>query len=344
MGNIGAILIGYLLTGAMIRGFMIAPLLPMIFRSVRRTAQGKEVPKDIMNSTDMSGKVAVVTGASAGVGVEVATQLARWGAHVIMACRTEEKAQKAIAEINAKKPKGSIEYMHLDLCDWNSVRDFGNKMDSRLTDNNDKLCYLVNNAGEMVFKYEVNKEGYERMFAGNHLGHHLLIKYLLPHLNKNEDARIVNTASMAWTYKPNFDFDKFAKVPESAFNTATSYGVSKACQIMCSRELQRQLYEMKSNCTVYSCHPGLVTSEFTRNASGPLRLGAYASRIFMKTPLSGAQTSLFLLAAPQATLQPGEYYTDCGYRFTSNELRDIKREKDVWTGSDKAIEAYSRTD
>eukprot|EP00914_Ancora_sagittata_P033508 GHVO01067554.1.p1 GENE.GHVO01067554.1~~GHVO01067554.1.p1 ORF type:complete len:384 (+),score=63.44 GHVO01067554.1:134-1153(+) len=337
----GVTLLAFLIFGW--RTCMLAPLAPLLYASVRRAAQGVQVPKDIMNSTDMSGKVAVVTGAASGVGVEVATQLARWGAHVILACRTsdKEKALTTVQKINAKKTKGSVEYMHLDLCDWNSVRDFGKQMDSRLTDNNDKLCYLVNNAGEMVFKYEVNKEGYERMFAGNHLGHHLLIKYLLPHLNKNEDARIVNTASMSWTYAPTFEFDKFSKVPESDFNIPMSYGASKACQIMCTRELQRQLDEMKSNCTVYSCHPGVVATEFTRHMTGILIVTDAITQYFSKTPLSGAQTSLYLLAAPKPSLQPGEYYCDCGYTYTSDVLRDVEREKGVMAASDQAIEGYA---
>jgi len=127
------------------------------------------------NISDQTGKVAVVTGANSGIGYEMARELARKGATVIMACRSQSKGETALAQIRAENPNAKVELMLLDLGDLASVRRFADEYNSRF----DRLDILINNAGIMMPPLGKTADGFELQFGTNHLGHFALTGLLL---------------------------------------------------------------------------------------------------------------------------------------------------------------------
>ena len=140
---------------------------------------------------DLTGKVAIVTGANSGLGYETARALARKNAHVVMAVRSQEKGQAAIKQIRQESPTALLELMPLDLADLASIRQFAETFKA----NYNRLDILSNNAGVMAIPYRKTADGFEMQFGTNHLGHFALTGLLLPVLQATPNARVVNTSS-----------------------------------------------------------------------------------------------------------------------------------------------------
>ena len=140
---------------------------------------------------DLSGKVAVVTGANSGIGFETPRGLARKGAHVVLASRDEAKGTAAMRELQSELPQASLELMTLDLADLSSVRSFAEAYLS----SHDRLDILVNNAGVMAIPYRETADGFEMQFGTNHLGHFALTGLLLPVILDTPGARVVTVSS-----------------------------------------------------------------------------------------------------------------------------------------------------
>jgi NAD(P)-dependent dehydrogenase (short-subunit alcohol dehydrogenase family) len=147
---------------------------------------------------DQSGKVAVVTGANGGLGLEVARELARKGAHVVMAARDQDKAKAARASIRDEIPEASLELQPLDLASLASVH----KTAARILANHPRIDILVNNAGVMGIPERRTEDGFEMQLGVNHLGHFALTAELLPALLGSPGARVVSvtgrTGSRNW--------------------------------------------------------------------------------------------------------------------------------------------------
>lgn len=127
------------------------------------------------NMPDLTGKVIIVTGANSGIGLEAAKEFARKDAQTILACRSMDKAQVALAELQAEIPNAQAEIMQLDLASLASVRRFVETFKAKY----DRLDVLVNNAGIMMTPYGVTEDGFEQQFGVNHLGHFALTGLLL---------------------------------------------------------------------------------------------------------------------------------------------------------------------
>ncbi|RHY90095.1 hypothetical protein DYB35_005935 [Aphanomyces astaci] len=144
-------------------------------------------------SVSLKGKVAIVTGANNGIGLETARQLAKQGAHVVFACRSKERAEAAIKSVakSVGASAATLQFLPLDLADSKSIRAFADLFrKSKLP-----LDILVNNAGVNYYKRETTADGHERVFGINHLGPFLLTNLLLPTLLKSDAPRIVNVGS-----------------------------------------------------------------------------------------------------------------------------------------------------
>src|SRR5512132_1129905 len=140
---------------------------------------------------DQSGRVAVVTGANGGLGLEVARELARRGALVVLAARDQAKATSARASIRAEVPDASLELQPLDLASLASVREAA----ASVLDGHRRVDVLVNNAGVMGIDERRSEDGFELQLAVNHLGHFALTALLLPALLRGGDARVVSVTS-----------------------------------------------------------------------------------------------------------------------------------------------------
>ena len=140
---------------------------------------------------DQTGRTILITGANSGIGYEAARALAEKGAQVVMGCRNREKAEAAVAEIEAAEPAGSVEILEMDLADLESVELAAEEFRA----NHDRLDVLVNNAGLMATPNRRTAQGFEMQIGVNHLGHFLLTELLVDALKKGSPSRIVNVSS-----------------------------------------------------------------------------------------------------------------------------------------------------
>jgi len=182
----------------------------------------------------LSGRTAVVTGASGGIGYEIARQLAARGAHVVLACRDQDRAARAASLIGADAPGGVPETAELDLASLESVRRFARGFGER----HDKLDILVNNAGIAGGPRRVTADGFEAHFGVNHLGHFALAGLLLPALTR-AGGRVV-TVSSGLAAQARIDFDDLQS--ERRYRMTSAYGQSKLAGLLFALELDRRAH------------------------------------------------------------------------------------------------------
>jgi NAD(P)-dependent dehydrogenase (short-subunit alcohol dehydrogenase family) len=261
---------------------------------------------------DLTGKVAVITGANSGIGLVTATQLAKQGATVVIACRNAAKGAEAVKK--ASSGENIIVCMALDLSSLESVRAFAAEFQGK----HSRLDFLVLNAGVMACPKSLTKDGFEMQFGTNHLGHFLLANLLLPTLKKTAPSRVVTLSSCAHDKMmsnppgtisfddPNWETRKYAEWP--------AYSQSKLANILFARELAKRCEG--TGVTSYSLHPGFVQSNLTRHFAG----GGAGKYIFDSLAMSrvsglgmipvweGTQMSLSLILTPAEKLENGAYF------------------------------------
>ncbi|CAK4696622.1 hypothetical protein LEN26_014796 [Aphanomyces euteiches] len=204
------------------------------------------------------------------MGLVTARELAKKGCHVVVACRTREKALAAIDSIKPVVPDASkLEFMPLDLMNLKSVYNFADSFKAR----NLPLHILINNAGVMIPPFQLSADGIESQFATNHVAHHALTVALLPILEASALSRVVVVSSSAHNLTPGrngLDLDSLNN--ESMYSPWKWYGQSKIANIFFARELSRQLRERGiNNVYVNTLHPGVVRTELVRHTSSVLR-------------------------------------------------------------------------
>ena len=143
------------------------------------------------NIPNLTGKTALITGANSGLGYYTAKALAEKNAHVVIACRSLEKANQTIKKLKGLNPEGLFTPLELDLSDLKNIVE----VQSKIFDNFEHLDLLINNAGIMHPPKTLSAQGYEIQFAVNHLAHMLLTLKLLPIIEKKEESRIVTVTS-----------------------------------------------------------------------------------------------------------------------------------------------------
>ncbi|MGB1318758.1 MAG: oxidoreductase, partial [Flavobacteriales bacterium] len=255
------------------------------------------------------GRIAVVTGANTGLGYETALGLASKGAKVIMACRNEDKANQAMADIRKSVTDADLDFIRLDLNSLKSVREFAKAYAEKY----DKLDLLINNAGLMIPPLMRTEEGFESQFGVNHLGHFLLTNLLFPIVNKTENARIVSLSSIAHkSGRIQFDDPNW----ENSYSRGDAYNQSKVACLIFAYELQRRLNDADSSVISVAAHPGVSNTE----------LGRYVPKLIytLFTPLIPLVTHSpkeaakpTLMAALDENVVGGDYYGPTGF----NEMK-----------------------
>jgi NAD(P)-dependent dehydrogenase (short-subunit alcohol dehydrogenase family) len=206
-------------------------------------------PQDI-DIPPQTGKVAVVTGANSGIGLEAARRLAGAGADVVLAVRNPTKGAAAVDDIRASHPGAKVSAEALDLSSLASVRDFALTMAGR----DRPIDILVNNAGIMaVPKRAVTADGFELQLGTNHLGHFALTGRLLPLLRRADAPRVVTISSTAARFgRVNFDDLQ----SERKYGAWRAYGQSKLADLLFALELQRRSVANGWGVTSNAAHPG----------------------------------------------------------------------------------------
>jgi NAD(P)-dependent dehydrogenase (short-subunit alcohol dehydrogenase family) len=262
---------------------------------------------------DQSGRTAVVTGANGGLGLETARELARKGAHVVMAVRNQQKAEDALSDIRAKIPEASLELVGLDLGSQDSVREAADQILGR----HDRLDLLVNNAGVMGIPERKTVDGYEMQFGVDHLGHWTLTALLLPALLASPGARIVTVTSTA--HHIGRAVDPANPHLEGRYRPWRAYGQAKLANFHFGLGLQRQFAGAGVSAASLIAHPGLSNTDL--QAVSVRETGGGASQRFFhmlagRTGMSPAQGALSQLrAGTDPTAKGGEFY---GPLFVNN--------------------------
>eukprot|EP00762_Andalucia_godoyi_P002608 ANDGO_03356.mRNA.1 Short-chain dehydrogenase TIC 32 len=284
--------------------------------------------EQITEGIDLAGKVAIVTGASSGIGIETARVLALRNARVIMACRDLEKSEVVAAGIRKSTGNQDVAVQKLDLSDYASIREFVDEFKKR----NLGLHLLINNAGVWSPSRLENNAGLELTMATNHLGHFLLTNLLRPVLVQSAPSRVVNVSSkLHKNRKMEFD-DMFSK---KSYGSMDVYGKSKLANIMFSGELNSRL--ASSNVMSVSLHPGIISTGLIRSVN-PIFKALYGifGRPWMKTVAQGAATTLF--CATSSAVQGGLYYGDCEVHQTqSPDAKDKNLCRKLWEWSEEQV-------
>jgi len=275
----------------------------------------------------LDGKIAIVTGANAGMGMATVEALSDEGATVIMLCRNEKRAKEAYDLIMEKNKDRKLDLILCDLGDFDSIINFTNTVKEKYN----KLDILVNNAGFISLKRQETKEGLECQFGINHVGHFLLTMKLLDMMS--EGSRIVNVASGAHkTGNIYFDDINLTK----GFNVIKAYSQSKLANVLFTRELARRLKD--KGITVNCCHPGAVATNigidretgFGKTITGMLKP-------FFRTPKDGAATAVFLAMDESVKDVSGEYFYDCKIAKSSDRSKDLELAKKLFEFTEELV-------
>jgi NAD(P)-dependent dehydrogenase (short-subunit alcohol dehydrogenase family) len=263
-----------------------------------------------VNIPSQSGKRALVTGATGGLGYETSLELAKAGAEVILTGRSEAKGRTALERIRREVPNARIRFEPIDLASLASI----SRATQRLLEEGEAIDLLVNNAGVMMLpKRETTADGFERQFGTNYLGHFALTAQLLPLLEKSVAPRVVNLSSIAHR-RGKIAFDNLQG--ERAYKAWPAYEQSKLAMLMFALELQRRSdangWRLMSN----AAHPGFARTDLIANgpgSSGVLSLISRAMTPFLShSAAEGALPTLLAATSPDA--RPAAYYGPKGFQ------------------------------
>ena len=253
---------------------------------------------------DQSGRLALITGASSGLGLETARALVRRGATVVLGCRSRQRSEQARTSLLADAAGGAIDLLDLNLADLASVRAAARE----LADRYGRLDLLINNAGVMGLPRSLTSDGFEMQFGVNHLGHFALTMALLPLLRARPASRVVTVTSGA-QYFGRIAFDDLQG--ERRYDRWAAYGQSKLANVMFALELQQQLLAAGADVLSLAAHPGIARTNLqpaSVAASGSW-FEPLAYRVMgplMQSSAMGALPQLFAATAPAA--RPGGHY------------------------------------
>ncbi len=258
---------------------------------------------------DLQGRTAVVTGANGGLGFETARELARKGAHVVMAVRNLDKATAARDTIAREIPGASLELVALDLGSLASVRAAA----KTILDAHPVIDILVNNAGVMGIPFRTTSDGFEMQFGINHLGHFALTALLLPAVLRSDGGRIVSVTSSGRRFGTTVDPDDLTM--EKRYDAWRSYGRAKLSNLQFAVELDRRLAATGATVRVVAADPGFSHTDLQANSARQhpgmsQRFYDTTVRLVGTTPAKGALPQL--RAATDPTVHGGELY---GLRF-----------------------------
>jgi NAD(P)-dependent dehydrogenase (short-subunit alcohol dehydrogenase family) len=278
-------------------------------------------------------KLAVVTGANRGLGLEITAGLAAAGATVVMACRDARKAEAAAAEVRRRVPGARLEIMPLDLADLASVRDFAQQFQARHT----RLDILCNNGSAILAPPGRTRDGFETHIGTNHLGHFALTGLLLPTLQATPGARVVNTSSMAHRMTKGLKLDDL-HFEHRPYKDMDAYGQSKLAVLMYAFELDRRLRKAGSNIAATAAHPGWSNTN-PDQGNAVLR---FFNGLMAQPAAMGALPSLYAAAA--GDVQGGDFIGPGGLKElrgypapagSSDEARDAALAARLWQRSEE---------
>jgi NAD(P)-dependent dehydrogenase (short-subunit alcohol dehydrogenase family) len=289
---------------------------------------------------DQTGRTALVTGANGGLGLETARELARKGAHVIMAARDQEKAAAAEADIRSELPDASLEVVPLDLGSLASVREASD----RVLASHDRIELLINNAGLMAQPERKTEDGFEMQFGVNHLGHWVLTAKLLPAVLAAPAPRVVTVTSTA--HHMGFAVKPSNPHLEGKYGPWKAYGQSKLANFHFGIGLQREFERAGVSAASLIAHPGLSNTDLQARTTRENE-GDFWGKFFHKmTTTSGMAPPYGALSQLRAATDPnakgGEFYGPLWVNTGPPIKKPIFRQIDMGKGIKRLWEVSER--
>jgi NAD(P)-dependent dehydrogenase (short-subunit alcohol dehydrogenase family) len=276
-------------------------------------------------SSELTGRVCVVTGATRGIGRATAGGLARLSAKVVLVCRRKEDGEAVQRELAAQS-KVAPDVVTAELSSQTSIRQAAGYLRGRYP----RLHVLINNAGVIPPRREVTVDGLEMQFAVNHLAYFLLTNLLLPQLQAGAPSRIINVSSGAHSHA-TLDFDDLQG--ERGYQPKPVYSRSKLANILFTYELSRRLdgTGVTANCL----NPGVVATRMLADYMGVPLAGAALARTFGAKPEEGAETSIYLASSPEVESVTGKYFERKQPIASSRASYDEAAARRLWEVSER---------
>ncbi len=291
---------------------------------------------------DQSGRNIIITGANSGIGFEATKSFAANGATVIMACRDRDRAVAAKDDILVSNPNASLVIHELDLADISSIRSFADT----ITSTYDELHGLCNNAGIMAIPQQETRDGFEKQFGVNHLGHFALTALLFERFADTPGESRVVTHSSQVHERGKIDFADLNS--EQSYNKWDAYAQSKLANILFAYELHRRLSKESTNVKSVACHPGYAATNLQewgpRMYDQTIRLWMMriANFLLAQSAAKGALPLLYAATHPEIT--GGEYIGPSGLlnsrgspapQPSSDRSYDIDTARKLWAVSEE---------
>lgn len=289
--------------------------------------------EQVTEGLDLTGQMALVTGATSGIGLETARVLARRGAHVLVTGRTLDKARAACAGI-----VGRATPLACELEDFDEVAECA----ARVVQLGVPLDMLICNAGIMAPPTLELVRGLERQFVANHLGHFLLVQRLLDAVRAAPAGRVVMVSSSAHKWAPPSGIAFNNLTGEKGYDPRVFYGQSKLANALVARELSRRLAGTLT--TANAVHPGLIITNIIRfiprwqQLLAPLVGPLLRSRI--KTVAQGAATTCYVATHPSVERISGRYFADCAVATPEKVMEDDALAARLWLESEKLLRSW----
>ncbi len=276
----------------------------------------------------MQNKNILITGASAGIGLETAKFLAKKGANIYIVARTIEKAKSAVEEIKKHSGNNNIYFFTADLSSQKEVRRLAEEVKAKLT----KLDVLINNAGAAFQHFQLSADNIEMSLATNHLSYFLLTNLLLDLMKKSAPARIVIVSSDSH-YRGKIDFDDLYMTKD--YDGLKAYERSKLGNVLFTLELAERLNG--SGVTINALHPGRVKTDIGFKNTGLLyKIGWTIVKLFLSVSVEkGAETSIYLAHSEDVKNVSGKYFTDCKQKWHSRYSQTPGMKEKLWEISEK---------
>jgi NAD(P)-dependent dehydrogenase (short-subunit alcohol dehydrogenase family) len=286
---------------------------------------------------DQAGRTAIITGASSGLGLATAEQLARHGGHVILAVRDLARGERAAAALVAGQPGASLQLRRLDVADLDSVREFA----AGIHRDGVPVDLLVNNAGVMFPPRRLSPQGHELQFATNHLGHFALTGLLLDRLRAGRDPRVV-TVSSSVHRSGRIRFDDLTGA--RSYSRFGFYAQSKLANVLFGLELHRRLEAAGDPVRSLLAHPGYAATRLqTSGPTGLVRLlGRLGNRLVAQDAATGALPQLYAATDPDARsgqfIGPDRLFESRGHPTVvrpAREAEDTATARRLWEVSEQ---------
>jgi len=272
---------------------------------------------DTMDKNLLTNKIILITGATSGIGKEIAIGLARLNATIIFTTRDMLKGEKVKNELIEITNNKKIHLLKCDLASFESIRNCCKEFKSKYDD----LHVLINNAGVWDFKRRESKDRVENIFATNYLAPFLMTNLLLDLLKKSSPSRIINVTSGMHFGTINFEDIEY----KNNFSGAKAYRQSKLALILFTRLLSKKLEG--TGVTVNAVHPGMNKTDLVSDA------GVFSKLLFKmmgKDPKFGAETSIFLASSLDVKNISGEYFSKKKIRRSSRESYNMVLAEKLW--------------